>query len=549
MKDNHWIKRVADQVERNAANKKGPEAEIICASGISPSGVIHLGNLREIITVHLVQEELLRRGKKAVHLHFWDDYDRFRKVPANVPAEFGQYIGKPLSEIPDPFGGHSSYAEHFMEEFKDSLAKMGINPTYIRQSEVYRNGTYNELIKESLDKRFQIFDVLSQYQTEEQQKNREEQRPKYYPFKVYCESCGKDSTEMTGYDAATSLISYTCKACGHSGAYRLDEKVQGKLVWKVDWPMRWKHYQVDFEPGGLDHSTPGSSYTVGKQIVKEVFRADTPFYAGYAFVGITGGAQKISSSAGTDATPANALSILEPAMLRWLYIRADIKSNFNINFDDQVFRIYDEWDRLKQRVAEGKANDLEAFIFDACTRLHSGVVAYSSLAVPFRLLAATHEITQGNYDEIYRILHHHIEGLPSKEELLPQILLRLQCAEAWVQKFIPDEERIVVREQFDSEAFASYDPLIREGIALLAAEFEASWTLEGLTSLMYSIPKRQKNFPLDSKPTDEIKQLQHAFFIALYRLILGKETGPRLPTLFLSVGKERLKTLIAPIAG
>ncbi|MGV7591833.1 hypothetical protein PJI74_30085, partial [Mycobacterium kansasii] len=55
------------------------------ASGISPSGPIHLGNLREVMVPHLVSDELRRRGLQVEHIISWDDFDRFRKVP-NVPA-------------------------------------------------------------------------------------------------------------------------------------------------------------------------------------------------------------------------------------------------------------------------------------------------------------------------------------------------------------------------------------------------------------------------------------------------------------------------------
>ena len=60
------------------------------SSGASPSGRVHLGNLREFLTVHFVAEELRRRGVPTRHLHVWDDYDRFRKVPVGVDESFGQ---------------------------------------------------------------------------------------------------------------------------------------------------------------------------------------------------------------------------------------------------------------------------------------------------------------------------------------------------------------------------------------------------------------------------------------------------------------------------
>lgn len=78
---NHWINNIADIVERRVRREKDESAKIVCASGISPSGPIHLGNLRELLTVHFVTEELKRRGWDVEHIHSWDDFDRFRKVP------------------------------------------------------------------------------------------------------------------------------------------------------------------------------------------------------------------------------------------------------------------------------------------------------------------------------------------------------------------------------------------------------------------------------------------------------------------------------------
>ena len=61
----------------------------MCASGLSPSGPIHLGNLREVMTPHLVADEIRRRGRDCVHLISWDDYDRFRRVPGSVDPSWG----------------------------------------------------------------------------------------------------------------------------------------------------------------------------------------------------------------------------------------------------------------------------------------------------------------------------------------------------------------------------------------------------------------------------------------------------------------------------
>ena len=77
-----WIQQAADAVIGHA-HRSGVKP-IVCASGVSPSGPIHLGNLREVMTAHVVAEEIRSRGHDVVHLHSWDDYDRFRKVPAGL---------------------------------------------------------------------------------------------------------------------------------------------------------------------------------------------------------------------------------------------------------------------------------------------------------------------------------------------------------------------------------------------------------------------------------------------------------------------------------
>src|ERR1700735_5090788 len=101
-----WDDAVAARVVAHvAAADTGPAGgPIVCASGISPSGQIHLGNLREVFTTHLVVEALRRHGHEVVHLHSWDDYDRFRKVPACIDPSFERFVGMPLASIPDPGG-------------------------------------------------------------------------------------------------------------------------------------------------------------------------------------------------------------------------------------------------------------------------------------------------------------------------------------------------------------------------------------------------------------------------------------------------------------
>ncbi len=114
--------------------------------------------------------------------------------------------------------------------------------------------------------------------------------------------------------------------------------------------MRWAFEHVDFEPAGMDHATPGSSFTVGHSLVEDIFGMPRPAWFGYGFVGFAG-VQKMSSSAGGAPTAEDALRILEAPILRWLYVRRNPRQTFNIDFGPEVVRLYDEWDALGRKAA------------------------------------------------------------------------------------------------------------------------------------------------------------------------------------------------------
>jgi len=539
-----WVEQTADLVEQRVLETRGKGVKITCASGISPSGPVHLGNLREIITVHLVTEELKLRGWQAEHIHSWDDFDRLRKVPAGLSQDFAVNIGKPLAEIPDPWGEYPSYAARYKHEFESAMSDLGICPRFISQSEAYRRGDYVEQMIQAIDRRFEIFDILASYQTLDRfEKSTEERREEYYPVRVYCESCGRDDTAVTGYQPEGAVIAYRCSACGHSGSFSLRQKSPCKLVWKVDWPMRWAYEQVDFEPAGEDHAAPGSSYTVGQQIVQQIYGFLPPVFIMYAFVGMAG-RSKLSSSSGTSATPRAALDILEPPIVRWLYLRRAPGQKFNIDFGQEVIRLYDEWDSFAARAPQASPADQK--IFHLCVETSAGKVQRAETPLSFRLLSSAADITQGSREQMGRIAADALNLPAASPERIAQLEPRLSCAIRWATQYLPEDERTHIRPAFAAGVYQGLDEQTRQGLDLLVERLENNWTLEGLTTLVYAVPKILLHLPLDAKPTEELKQAQRSFFIGIYQLVCGSDTGPRLPTLFLSLGAEKVKSLLRP---
>jgi lysyl-tRNA synthetase class 1 len=561
-----WVTRVADDAVRHAAeNAGGDEGRVItCASGASPSGPIHLGNLREFLTPHLVAEEIRRRGLAVRHLHSWDDYDRFRKVPAGVDPSWSEHIGRPLSAVPDPWACHESWAEHFKAPLREALAELGVEMIEVSQTEQYRSGTYTEQVLHAIRSRDLIDEVLAKHRTRKAEPVAESAQEAAaledsvaddepvagggslarFPYKPYCRECGRDTVEVTAWDDETTDLSYTCSSCGFTGVTNVATQHEGKLAWKVDWPMRWAYEGVDFEPGGLDHSTPGSSYTVGKELVKRVFGFRAPSYVAYAFVGFAG-MQKMSSSAGGVPTASDALQILEAPILRWLYARRQPKQAFDIDFGAEVVRLYDEWDALGRKAADPAKRDAQVLAFErASATAAAGTLPTPRVVVPFRLLSSVADVTAGSLVQVSRIVGEVGHPHDSVEDLEP----RLVKAATWATEFVPEAERTTVRSAPDAERLAALDADESRWVDLLLDGLTDSPTPDELTSLIYGVPKLARGLGLDDAPTDEVKDDQKRFFRLLYNLLVDADRGPRLPTLFLALGSDRVRSLLRPPA-
>ena len=579
-----WVSGFADEVMAEA-QRRAPGKPIVCASGLSPSGPVHLGNLREVMTPHLVADEIRRRGHECVHILSWDDYDRFRKVPAGVDPSWAEHIGKPLTSVPAPAGSpYASWAEHFKAPMIAALAELGVEFHGISQTEQYTSGAYREQILFAMRERGKIDAILDRYRTKDRPATAGSARPGgtatpgkpakgqraaldeadeaaaeaafegsgaateddgtvaagYFPYKPYCSVCDRDLTTVTAYDDDTTELSYTC-ACGHGETVRLSEHNRGKLVWKVDWPMRWAYEGVIFEPSGVDHSSPGSSFVVGGQIVREVFGGQQPIGPMYAFVGITGMA-KMSSSRGGVPTPVDALAIMEAPLLRWLYARRRPNQSFKIAFDQEIQRLYDEWDALARKIGEGAATPADTAAHGRAVRTSAGALPSTPRPLPYRTLASIVDITTGNDEQTLRILRDLDPANPinSLDETRP----RLDRAQHWINTQVPVDQRTRVRDEPDVDALAKLGDAERESLRLLLDGLDEHWSLDGLTTLVYGVPKKQLGLPLEVKPTPELKVAQRTFFALLYELLVGRDTGPRLPTLLLAIGADRVRALL-----
>ncbi len=487
-----WADEIADQIIQKKKGKK----EFVCASGISPSGKIHVGNFREVITTDLVVRALKDKKKKVRFIYSWDDYDRLRKIPLHVPKNYEKYLGMSLSDVPS-ISGKGSYAEDNEKQFEKSLEKVGIKPKFIRQSVMNKNCKYAKLIKKTLENIDKIKMILNRYRKEPLKKD-------WLPIDVYCEKCKKDSTHVKEIDGY--FIEYECE-CGFK--HRIDYRKKGivKLKWRIDWPARWFYEKVDFEPGGIDHSVYGGSFMTGKEIV-EIFDYKEPLYTFYEWVRIKGGVE-FSSSAGNVLTLDEVEEIYEPEVLRYIFASTRPNKGFQISFDTDVIKIYDEYDELQNRYYDKLANNQEKRIYELSQIKLS---KKNPEKISFRHLITLVQI--GKTKEL---------SLESKK--------RAEKVKNWLEKYAPSEFKFDVRTKikypFEGK---DKDALIELKKSLKERDF----TEEELFNEFYAICQK-----LEIKNTD--------FFKAAYEAIIGKEKGPRLASLILAIGKDKIIKLLGQV--
>ena len=102
--------------------------EVLFETGYGPSGLPHIGTFGEVARTSWVRQAFETMSDVPTRLvAFSDDMDGLRKVPDNVPNQdmLREYLGKPLTAIPDPFGTHPSFGAHNNARLKAFLDRFG----------------------------------------------------------------------------------------------------------------------------------------------------------------------------------------------------------------------------------------------------------------------------------------------------------------------------------------------------------------------------------------------------------------------------------------
>jgi lysyl-tRNA synthetase, class I len=515
----HW----ADNHARRIV-KLFPDREVyVCASGITPSGRKHIGNFREIITVELVVRALRDLGKKVRFIYSWDAFDRFRGIPKDLDEDVKKKleieIGKPDSEVIDPWGCHKNWALHWQEFLERECKMIGIKPEFLYQDKIFKKCTYWEGIRKVMQERVEVAKILNESRREALPKN-------WYPLFVYCEKCLKDTTKILSYDEETT-IEYSCK-CGYTDKIDFSKKGIVKPPWRVDWAIRWAFYDEAFEPSGKDHMVKGSSAESAGKIVERIFKKVPPHRFMYDFVLPKGMGGKMSASKGNVITTEDVVNVYLPEIVRFFFAGTKPNKEFAIPFDDEIFKVYEDFYRSeriyfgKEEVNEKKKKQLsrvyELSQIDKPPKKMPEQPKFSYCAEMINLFGGD---VGKSWEKIKEL------GIGTDETRWKNILER---AKVWVEKYADDKYRFEVRDKIDFQLNTKEKVVINGLIKILEKEIPE----DELGSMMYSLVKNSRLGTKDS-------------FKLIYRILVNKEKGPRLAPFIKAIGEKKVKKILESV--
>ena len=511
-----WADSVADEIE-----SRDPAEPIVIKGGVSPSGVPHLGHFNEIMRGYFVAEALRERGHEVEQVFTTDDRDRLRKLPRKLAdlewnvvglgevdaGALGRNLGKPYTDIPDPFGCCDSYGAHFTELLGRSAAAVGVPIEMVSNTDLYESGRFDDAVEHVLENRDTAREVLSEFQ--------DKVDGAYVPFFAQCSSCGHLTETITDIDLDSRTVEYVCRdveagddvieGCGHEGTATFRD---GKLPWRFEWPAQWLTLGVDFEPFGKDHAE--GSWPSGETVAREVFGFEPPVPMVYEWFTLNGDA--LSSSAGNLITVAEVLDLLGVEVLRYFFTKNPKKQR---DFDvGRIDRLVDEFDRFERAYFDGETDDSpadEAELADCAYPMVVDDATTQPIRIPYTF-AAVLGMTD---DRELRVTMAQRSGhLPedATEAEIDAALERVESARAWAVR--TDNEfnyrlaESLPETDFDADTEAALDAL---------ADFVATESPdeEALQEEIYETARRH------DVPVGE-------FFSAGYRLFLDESEGPRL---------------------
>jgi len=494
----HWSEQLAEKV----TTEKKPPYVISC--GMTTSGPAHFGTICEFLYPFAIREALEKKGQKTKFYLVADILDAFDNISIPMQKYTKQlqpHLGKPLGNVPDPTGKSKSFGDHYLDEVRELMKKLGVRCTMLRANDMYAKGKFDAWAKFYLKNEAQAKKIIERTSGRELPQD-------FSVIMPICEKCGKVATTVvTRHDNDTYV--YTCnrdvkyiKGCGFQGEAKIADH-RYKIVWRLHWPA-WKQIlKTSIEGAGVDHYTKGGSEDTCEAITLELMKKPHHVSYRYGFVLLKG--QKYSKSKGLGLGITELLTLVPPEILKYLLLRPDLEENIDIDPTPmKLLRAYEEfqeagaWTKKDVDMLD-RADRKKAIAFLRATdKLHWNA--------SFLDVLLYYQIYQ-DWEETGKLL----KDPKGVQYLRPYV-------EAWIRKeFVPEDYRFRYQPQKAEGQVKKFVESLNEKMDALA-----------IHNAVFEFAKEN-----DIPPQELFKQL--------YTLLIGKERGPRLGKLVYALGVKKIK--------
>jgi lysyl-tRNA synthetase class 1 len=498
-------------LEERLKGQKPKKGYVLFETGYGPSGLPHIGTFGEVARTTMVRRafELIDSAIPTRLYAFSDDRDGLRKVPDNIPNRdmVGKHLGKPLTDIPDPFGTHPSFGEHNNAMLRGFLDSFGFPYEFQSATDWYKSGRFDQGCLDVLAHYDAIMEVMLPTLGEERQQT-------YSPFLPICPKTGivlqvpvvetrPQSGTIVYRDVDGSLVE-TAVTGG---------KV--KLQWKADWAMRWHVLGVDYEMSGKDLIP---SYQLASRICR-ILGSEPPMNLSYElFLDEKG--QKISKSKGNGLAVEDWLRYAPPESLA-LFMYQKPKAAKRLYFDVIPRAVDDYLAFLEKFPKEDELGRLNNPVW----HIHHGKPPQPETGLSFNILLNLASVCHAeDRTVLWQFISRYVPGTtPASAPILDRLV---DYAVAYYRDFVKPHKRYRLASPGEIAALGE-----------LSNELEAlpkGADGDAIQTIVYEIGKRHSGtFP-------ELK----AWFQALYEILLGQDQGPRMGSFVALYGVDETVALI-----
>jgi lysyl-tRNA synthetase class 1 len=488
-----------------------PAKGVIFETGYGPSGLPHIGTFGEVARTTMVRRafEAMAPGVKTRLIAFSDDMDGLRKVPDGIPNPeiLRAALGKPLTQVPDPFGTHSSFGAHNNARLRAFLDSFGFEYEFMSSTECYQSGMFDETLLKVLANYDAVIDVILPTLGPER-------RATYSPFLPIDPETGIVlQVPIVARDVAAGTVSYVRPDSNETVTVRVTGG-HCKLQWKVDWAMRWVALGVDYEMAGKDLI---DSVLLSGRITR-VLGATPPAGFNYElFLDAEG--QKISKSKGNGLTIEEWLEYGPPESLS-LYMFQSPRKAKRLHFD-VIPRAIDEYGDFLGKYPD---QPLEQQLGNPVHHIHQGKPPVADLPISFSLLLNLASVAAS--DDPAKLWAYVARQAPgTSPESHPMLDRLVHHAARYARDFVvPGLKR------------RAPTPVEAAALADLDARLERLGADAGAEAYQFEVYEAGKAAGFENL---------RDWFKALYEVLIGSSQGPRMGSFIALFGLDETRALIA----